>query len=52
MKHTTRSLNLPKPVAAYFVCDEVSGDGFGQVERFVCDSRSHVGNLVALNEGK
>jgi len=30
MKQQTRSLNLPKPVAAYFIADEVDGDAISQ----------------------
>ena len=30
MKQATRSLNLPKPVAAYFIADEVDGEAVSQ----------------------
>ena len=30
MKQTTRSLNLPKPIAAYFIADEVDGEAVSQ----------------------
>src|SRR6266576_534775 len=30
MKEATRSLNLPKPVAAYFIADEVDGEAVSQ----------------------
>ena len=30
MKQATRSLNLPKPVAAYFIADEVDGETVSQ----------------------
>ena len=30
MKQATRSLNLPKPIAAYFIADEVDGEAVSQ----------------------
>jgi hypothetical protein len=30
MKQATRSLNLPKPVAAYFIADEVDGEAVSE----------------------
>ena len=30
MKQTTRSLNLPKPIAAYFIADKGDGDAVSQ----------------------
>ena len=30
MKHATRSLNLPNPIAAYFIADEVDGEAVSQ----------------------
>jgi len=55
MKQATRSLNLPKPIAAYFIADEVDGEAVSQcfTENAVVKDEGHTHNgRAAIKEWK